>query len=127
MALNMASMAALAVLITLCLTFYIVACAKNTVDGESSPNYTLLVSLVFIFSFLTTGAAGMKAGNGMLGDWLNFMTGMGLASTFAFPVVLYMVSTISTLAFVLAECGNVALIASCFGFAWYSARSDSAY
>ena len=52
----------IAVVVTICLTFYIVAGAKNTNSaGEAEANFTLLWSIGFLTAALGSGFVGSKA------------------------------------------------------------------
>lgn len=103
----------IAVVVTLCLTFYIVAGAKNTNSaGEAEANFTLLWSIGFLTAALGSGFVGSKAPASPLKDWLWFLFGGMLMSAFAFPIVLFMVDNLSTLSMILATVGNLTLVAS---------------
>lgn len=127
--LNITGMAILAVMVTVCLTFYIVACAKNVdpTTDKPSPNYTLLISILFMFFTTFAGGISMKVDNGMFKDWLFFTTGAFLCSTFIFPIVLYMTSVISLLAMILSTCGNVSLVLVGVIYMWKQAREGGSY
>ena len=123
------SLALLSVVITICLTFYIVACAKNTnpITNEPQPNFLLLLSILFMSFSVVISAVANKLPNSPGKDWAWFIAGMFLFTTGFFPVVLYMTSTISMLALILSSLGNFSLIVAFVGLSWIQSRSGGGY
>jgi len=103
---------------TAILTFYIVACAKNTVkDPEDpnqrlpQPNFTVLWSVAFMVISMMMGFVSFKMdGYNMTKDWLNFFIGGLFSTTFTLPAALFFWESLSLMSLSLCIAGNVMLV-----------------
>lgn len=100
-----------AFLFTAIITFYIIACAKNTINGNPQPNFTVLWSIGFMsVSLVLTFLLAKMDGYSVTKDWINFILGGFFASTFILPAFLFFTQSLSGLSLGLCLAGNILLV-----------------